>query len=124
MKWSILPDVFVKYFYWSLQTIQITTNFIHTILRNRNNHNKIIPIIDFEYTDMCVFQLAIMSVKQSRWEMILPDVEIREECFLLRLISTSDVIAFALIRDQLPVRLDHDRVEVLDPIRLKRSKSD
>ena len=56
------------------------------------------------------------------WAPVLPDVEVGEESSFFGLVSTPDVIAFALVGHQLPVGLHHDGVEVLDAVRLKWGK--
>ena len=47
----------------------------------------------------------------------LPDVEVVSESFLLSLVSAADVVASALVSDELPVRLHHHCVEVLHAVR-------
>lgn len=45
---------------------------------------------------------------------MIPDVKSGNDCRILGLIATADVVTTALVGHQLFVRLDDDRVEVLD----------
>ena len=47
---------------------------------------------------------------------IVPDVEVICECFLLGLIATPHMVSPSLVGDELPVRLHHHGVEVLDAV--------
>ena len=49
----------------------------------------------------------------------LPDVEVGVDCLLAGLVLAADVKASALVCHQFPVRLHHDRVEVLDVLVLR-----